>query len=687
MSSGIRCSVSGALLVLAAVSPAVAQGPEIGTLSLDGITVSGEMIQRSQQRTGTSVEVLDAEELERRPAVTTLRDVLEGVANVTMPTGAAKAPTIRGIDGTGPAENANAFFAGSRARLGLRIDGRPANYNEIVFGDYALWDVEKVEILRGPQSTLVGRNAIAGTVAVTTKDPTFEHEGAAETSIGNHEHRRFSGMANTPIVDDRLAVRLSADWLTSESAVNYQSFPSVDDPGEVEALSVRGKLLAHPELGQDATLRLTASHVSRKGPQGEIVVRPFEDRNSNFPQQPMHKPSTTSLGGMLEVELSDNWRLELDGSATDFEFTRTVAPRTSNARIDAAEFALDPRVRYSGAGGFEALLGTHFYRARQEEFIEFVADQNFDDETDTRAVYGEVIVPLGGRVELSVGARYEQEDRRRSGGDATGSVASIDSDRTFEAFLPKFGVNWQPVSGHNYGAFVSKGYNAGGGGIAFGFPNPFPVVHYEYDSETVWNYEIYGRQTLMGGRLRLTQNLFLARYTDMQLPFDLTPLDSRDELFVVRNADKVSTYGAELGAAFAVRDTVQVFGGIGLLQTKVDEYPGSGVEGNRLFGAPNMTASVGVAWRDDGWSAGLSARYSDGYFTDINNRPRGETDPYVVADAEVGYDFGAVRIFGEVKNLLDADDPVALYPGATPAADTAVLLRPRSLWLGASIRF
>ncbi|MEP2182841.1 TonB-dependent receptor plug domain-containing protein, partial [Roseibium sp.] len=180
MHIGIRGYLSGTMVFLATAMPALAQEAKSNTVQLDSITVSGGLIERSQQRTGTSVDVLDAEELEKRPAITNVRDVLENTVNMMVPTGAAKAPTIRGVDGTGPAENANAFFAGSRARLGLRIDGRPASYNEIVFGNSSLWDVEKIEVLRGAQSTLVGRNAIAGNVSITTKDPTFKQSGALQ---------------------------------------------------------------------------------------------------------------------------------------------------------------------------------------------------------------------------------------------------------------------------------------------------------------------------------------------------------------------------------------------------------------------------------------------------------------------------------------------------------------------------
>ncbi|WP_343561575.1 TonB-dependent receptor [Kiloniella sp. b19] len=682
----LRYGAPGLSLLLLCATPSLAEDKDT-TETLDPVIISGEIIGQTRMRTGTSVEVYNADSLEKRPGLNSVQDILENTTNVTMPTGAAKAATIRGIDGTGPAENANAFFAGSRTRLGLNIDGRSANFNEIVFGNQSLWDAESVQVLRGPQSTLVGRNAIAGTVAVKTRDPEFKYSGAAQVELGDHEGRRFSGMVNAPLIDNVLAARITADLQTAESAVSYQSFPGVSNPGDIRSVNLRGKILAHPDIADGSRLLITASHNSHKAPQGEIVVRPFEDRNSNFPQQPVHEPRTTSLGSSFEVDLDENWSFEMDASVSDFKFSRTVAPNTSNAEINATELDFDPRLRFSGDDGFEFLIGSHYFRSRQKEFIEFVSDQNFRDETDTFAIYGETIVPLSDTVELSVGGRYEREDRKRSGGDAAGAVATISSDKTFEEFLPRARLNWQPDASQSYGIQISKGYNAGGGGISFGFPVPFPVVHYEYDAETVWNYELYGRQNLLDDRLLLTQNLFFAQYSDMQLPFDLTPLDSRDELFVVRNADEVITYGAELGASYQYSNSLSFFGNVGLLQTKIKDFPNSGVEGNRLFLAPNVSANAGVLWEQNDLSASLSARYSGSYFTDINNRSGGEVDPFVVADARIGYSLGNIRFFGEVNNILDTDSPVTRYPGATSAADTAVLQQPRSFRVGMGVRF
>jgi outer membrane receptor protein involved in Fe transport len=657
--------------------------------TLQTVRVTADPLERPQDESGNSVEIFEQYEFDNRAGLTTLRDVLSSVANLSLVTGTGKAPTVRGVDGTGPAENANAFFAGSRPRLSWQIDGRPASYNEVVFGDIGLFDVARVEVLRGPQSTLVGRNAIAGTVNIKTNDPTFDSEGALRVAAGNYDQRQFSLMTNLPATDN-LAFRFSVDWLQKESAVTYKSFAGVDNPGEIEGLSVQGKMLFVPETQRDSSLLVTLAHKEYSGPNGEIIVRPFESRNSNFPNQPRHEPKYSSLIGDYSLSLNDQWRFQLVASATDFDFTRTAVPGTSSATVDTREASVEPQLHYIN-DGVKVVTGLYYFRARQDEFIEFLGGQNFDDQTDTLAAYAEGVIPLADTVDLSLGLRYETEDRQRNGGDATGTLVKIAADETYDAALPKIGVNWKTSDTSNVGFQISKGYNAGGGGITFSFP----IVNYEFKEETAWTYELYGRQDFVNGRIHTTQNIFFSRYKDMQLPFDLTPNDSRDEAFVVRNADAVDTHGLELGITATIKDGLDVWANLGWLDTEVTKYPGSGIEGNQLLTAPTFTANLGISWQINNWRATVSSRYSDSYFTDVNNRPRGETDPYIIADAQLSYEVGKYRWFVSAKNLFDTDKPVARYSGVAPAGsaspdsafDSAVLLQPRTALVGVQLKY
>lgn len=667
-------AITGNTLILLALSLPSIVGAEEKVL--DEVIVTGEIIDRPLSKTATSAEVLDEEELKKRPGLFTVRDVLNRTSNVTVVTGTGKAPTIRGIDGTGAAENANAFFAGSRPRLNWQIDGRPANYNEIVYGDIGIWDVERIEVLRGPQSTLTGRNSIAGSIIIKTNDPTFERETAFQAAIGNHDQRRGSAMANLPL-NDVVSVRVAADWYESTSVVNYLPYEDVSDPGEKESFTIRGKMLIAPS--PDTSLLLTVNHSKHKEPNGEIIVKPFGKHNSDFPQQSTHEPETTSFIAKFDTILSDTLSLEVNTSYTNFDFTRkspVTPPFDTNLKIDTDEYAFEPRLRYEDDGGLTGVVGLYFFSARQDETIAILGAQSFEDKTDTAAIYTETVIPLGASFDLSLGLRYEHEKHKRTGGD--GSFLTISEDKTFHALLPKFGLSWHPDDNATYGFQVSRGYNAGGGGITIAFP----VITYQYDPEYVWNYELFGRQTFAGGKIKTTQNIFYARYKDMQLPIDVTPDDASDESFIVRNADEVETYGAELGLTYAINDEFGVYGNVGLLHTKITKFSNATAEGNDLLSAPSVTANAGVSWVKNGWSASLGGRYSSAYYSTIDNRSSDRTGSYFVADAQLAYDFKNVRIFGSVRNMFDSNKPVA-----RTKPDTAVLLQPRTFLVGLQTSF
>ncbi len=671
----------------AVVSPVSAQeGGSGDTVVLEGIIVTGELIDRPLAKTGTSAVVLTENDLEERPGLDSVTDVLEQTPNLNVLAGSAFAPTVRGVDGTGPTFALFAYFAGTRPRLNYQIDGRTINYTELIDGDTGIWDVDRVEVLRGPQSTITGRNSIAGTVIIETKDPTFEPEVAAQVAGGNYDRRRVSLMANTPIISDLMAVRFTADWVGYSSAVNFQPFLDVDDPAEKTYLNLRGKALITPNIGKDTKLLLSVNHNRNSRPNSERVAPPFEDRIASFAQQPVHTTTTTSFGSEFSTALSDTVTLGVNSTYSDFNLERNAVPQAGPATIDTREFVVEPKVSYKDTAGYSAVAGIYVLNIRQDELINVVVDNNFDDQTDTVAAYAEGIIPLGSQFEFLIGGRYERENRSRVGGDA-GPFVDVNYNKTFEAFMPKAALTWHQTDTVSWGVQVARGFNAGGAGVAFG-PFLFPVEPYEYDEEYVWNYEIFGRQSFAGGRVRTTQNVFYSEYEDMQLPFEIDPTDANPFDILIRNFEEVRTYGAEFGVTAQVTERLMLFGNLGLLQTEiVKSSESSALEGNKLQRAPNVTANIGVVWKDGNWRAGASARYSDSYYSDIDNRPRGKVDPYVIADAELAYDFGGAEIFGSVKNIFDHDQNIALFAnGANPALDAAIRQQPRTFWVGIKVR-
>lgn len=681
--SPLALALSLVLGVLISDQVAAEEAPPPSATTLDTVTVIADKQGRSQRDTGTSLTVVDGQTLQAH-GLDDSRAALGNLANVTSAGVGNIAPAVRGVDGTGPATGSDAFFAGTRPRLSLSIDGRPASYNEIVFGGDSLWDVQQIELLRGPQSLLQGRNAIAGTLAIKTRDPSWEPEGSVRVLAGNRDRRQAAFAVSGPLAGDQIAFRIAGDVQRQHSYLDFTPIPGASDPGEFETRTLRGKLLFKPDALPDFSALLTFQHAQSRAPQLESVSRPFDEDRTSTPDMPVFDNRSNVLIADTQWRLSDRLRWDNLISATDLHVKRDAPVGTGIATIDNREYVLEPKlVLEKGDARTSGIFGAYFFRAKQHEIIDFPTNERFRDEIRTAALYGETQIALRDDLELSLGARYERETHRRVGGD--GAVVNIDIDKTYSAFLPKLGLSWRANEHWTFGGLVSRGYNAGGGGVVAAYVLPlFTFRNYSYDPEYVVNYELFFRSELADGRVQLTGNIFYGDYRDMQLPFDLDPRPGVWSV-EVRNADRARNYGAEFGVRWQAMPSLELYSDIGLLRTKVTEYPNSGIEGNEFANAPTLTSNFGFLWRGvGGGEFGLNARHSNAYYSDIENRPLGRTDSYWLVNAKGGYRFGKTYLFTGVDNLFDDRSALQIYTYSIDPSpfDSATLIRPRSWYVG-----
>ena len=557
----------------------------------------------------------------------------------------------------------------------------------MVYGDFSLFDVEKIEVLRGSQSTLVGRNAMAGTVNIKSNSPAYEDEVIFKIAGGNYNAHQLSAVVNKEVVDDSIAFRVSADWTEKDSAVEYESYEDIDEPGQFKNLNIKGKLLIEPDVENNARLLLGISHSDYYGPANEITSAPYEDRVSNYTTQPRHNPITNTFSIDYSQDLTSNLRLELNSSATDVEFIRTTVENYTNAVIDTREYVIEPQIHYENSN-LNVVTGLYYYRGREDESTElFTTDLHYEDETDTISLYSEGAVKISNNITLSAGLRYEQESRKRYGGTYSNGITSDDfeHDENNSEVLPKFAINWQQSDDISWGAQISKGYTSGGAGWTY----DGNINYYEFEEETSWNYEIYGRQHLLQDQLISTQNIFYSRYKDMQLAYSTTGDWNNDFSFSIVNADKVNTWGIEQGLTAILSEEFTLSASLGLLQTDVVEFSyDTSLEGNQLTTSPTVTSSLSLDWVKDAWQANLNLRYSDSYYTYLANLSESETDAYVVTNIQVSYQFGKAKLFASIDNLFDEDAVVYQRSDSDSSlADSAVLLQPRTLLAGLEYKF
>jgi outer membrane receptor protein involved in Fe transport len=648
---------------------------------LDEVVVTAERTSRTLRDTSSSVVVTTADELEGLAGAYTLSDVVSLVPNVVITRTGGAGPAVRGLDGTGPAVGANAFFAGTRPRVNFQVDGRTLTFNETIYVDGVLSDIQQVEVYRGPQSTLQGRNAVGGVIAVKTADPTFDWQGRARLVAGGGQTRQATAAIGGPIIAGQLAFRLAGDYRREESYVRFTPYVGVSNPDLYESKVLRGKLLITPTALPQLDALITLSHTEALAPQTHSVTRPFDEHAAAFPRQPRFRTRADVAIGDLKWRFSDMVSGQLFLIGADFRVNRYADPGDGIAQIDGKEYTAEPRLRFGSSDDvLSGFLAAYVFHSHQHESIDLFGGGLFDDSTRTRAVFGETAWKPAERVTVTLGARYEEEDRHRVGGSGPFNIAF---DHTYKAFLPRATVSLRASDAVTVGATVGKGYNAGGAGFAF---NP-PFPSYEYGKETVWNYEAFVRGALLDRRLEVSANAFFNDYNGLQLPFDVAQ-DPTAPALVIRNAERATTYGAELQARFRASEGLELFANAGLLKTEVNRYNDPLVEGNELPRAPAFSASAGLRatpWR--GLDVGFDVRYSDAYYSDVFNAARGKTDPYAIANAQVGYRFGPMRAFVAVTNLFDATGVQEITTGTTRALDVASISQPRRATFGIEAAF
>ena len=636
------------------------------TTVLDEITVTGEKFERSQSSTGSSTTVVTGDQFKREANLLSATQLLKRDVNI-LDTGLGNdLPTVRGVDGSGPAVGAVAFFAGSRPRLNMQIDGRTSSYNELAFGTKSLWDMKQVEIYRGAQSYAQGRNAIAGAVVMTSNDPTQEWEGAAKLNMGNHRLAQTAALISGPVVKDELAFRLSVDHQQRETAVDLPHYDPVGNPRWFKATNTRAKLLWTPSALPDLYSRLTFNHLNARAPQSETELQPNSPRYT--PERPVFQTRSASTIWDIGYQLSEHWKWEnklvythfIHDRKTTSPFNTALPPnrRGVPARVDGNEFQIEPIVKYESEK-YRGLFGLFYFNAKQDENVTMLNGRiahtpittNFNDKTKTKAAFGEITFTPDIPFELTLSARYEQEHHQRKGKSA---MFSINRDKKYNVFLPKADIAWKINDDQRLGFKVGKGYNPGGAGVTFGVP----YTSYEYDAEYVWNYELYHRWTSADKRLRINSNLFYNDYKDMQLPFTLGP-----NSIVIRNADKVVTYGAEINTEWQATEKLALNAGIGMLKTDIKRYPNSSIEGNKLARAPSFSGKVGANYRLlDHLEIGTNYSYNSSYYSTADNLANGKVGHYDQLDVYLAYDFKHARITLYADNVLNSRKDILLVP-------------------------
>lgn len=620
---------------------------------IEEIIVTSEKLGRTIKETTTSVMVFTGEALEQR-SVADVYDVVLRTPNVGQSFG-NKGFNIRGID--------QRAGGGDGLLVNVIVDGAALPTNQATFfGPYSAWDIGQIEILRGPQGTTQGRNAIGGAIVINSADPVMgEFSGKVRASYAELNSYQLAGALNVPLVGDELALRLSVEKRGTDGWV--ENITRNEDYDERDALTARAKLRWEPT--DRLSLMHTFNYTDSTGGEDEIDFTRFPEERVNIDDAEASEGSKHYINTFrVDYDLTDAFSLtsfttfykndyarleDLDGSPTPI----SVLDRTQ----EDTSFIQEVRVSYNDGGRLRGIFGG-YYGDFESDFRDtfsvpaaFVVDAQiligfgidpttpvFQDrsqlhEEKNYAVFGELEYDVTERLTLIAGARYDDESRdRRAQATTTVDPAvvlpfplpsedPINTSASYNAFLPKFALRYEVSDETTLGLSAQKAYRAGGVAIASisGTVAPF-------DPETAWTYEASMRSSFAEGKFFLDANVFYTRWTD-QIVNRLTQfgIDNNTTLDIISdNAGKSRLFGFELqGQAFWTEE-FSTFFNVGYTNTKYQEFetPTAEFSGNRFEYSAPWSVAFGADYKhDSGFVARFDINWRDDAFSVSNNDP------------------------------------------------------------------
>uniref|UniRef100_E6XIJ2 TonB-dependent receptor plug n=2 Tax=Shewanella putrefaciens TaxID=24 RepID=E6XIJ2_SHEP2 len=675
-------NIIAAIISSLGVSSTYAAVEAESTEPIEKITVYGEKIERSLKDTTSSVSVIDKDSLDSGQ-YQSVSDALSEIPNVVVLTGSV--PDIRGVSGNGSASGFNSFTGGARARVSTLVDGVAEPFVADLTGDTGLWDIQQVEVFRGPQSTINGRNSIGGTVFIKTEDPTFDWRGAARLGYRDQNNYVDSAvMVSGPILDDELAFRLSGQNVTGETynkGLVYETNPAPFDLNELITNRWRGKFLWQPSAIEELKVLYSFSYNDEKGDSGRNYFSGDDPWAYRPILQRYIETESTTHSVKVDYDLGSGRALDLVVAYMDYDWGSKSyeALVTAQQYVDMKDKSYTVDGKYSfglNDRDFNGFIGLAYYERSQDFGSTGSSVYTGDDSSSSVSIYGELTYGLAESLWLTVGGRVMRDEQKRNFSmlyRGTQLEEKLDNDSTIT--LPKLVLQYAITDNTTLAASARRGYNSGGGALSLA-----ESEYYYYDEEFVDTYELSARSMFLGGNVNLSANLFYNDFDGYQ---------ASNQARKITNVDKAVTYGIETELSAMLTANWQVITGVGLLDSEIKKVDSSygDIVGNQLNSAPHVTANLGVKyWLNDAFSVGVSGNYVGEYFADIDNTESRIAGDYVVARLSVDYQKDNWRISGFINNMFDEQAmTVNEPPSANYVNGYAAIIDPRNL--GVSVMY
>jgi outer membrane receptor protein involved in Fe transport len=679
---------------------ALACAQTLGQTATDGaglqrIVITGEKIARDLKDTTTSVGVVSAERIDAQ-GVRTLPEAFRLLGNVRDADFLDAGILIRGINSEGVGGPAG------RPLASVYIDGVAQTDQGVRRGASGLWDVEQIEVLRGPQSTVSGRNALAGAIRLKTKDPTFQWEGAGQLRGGNQDQRGVAAMLSGPLTDT-LAFRFAADASHARGFIDYPLYdglPRLEERRDDDYRQWRGKLLFKPRnLGG---LTLLFSHANAyDSPSYDDVDGPsagldWFDRSWGAQALPVFVEARSSRNPSTVLEaklpLGGPWRIESLTTRVQSKTARPSVDEASRGLITQTEVAQELRLHHD-AKDLRAVAGLYANREKfqddRDQVRPFAPDELRSDRRSGRvrneALFGEVNWTTGAWTWIA-GLRH---DRERQTSDSLAQRVDLPSSTVTSSFaenlsagysatLPKLGASWAVAPEHTLGLVLQQGYRAGGAAV-----DPATNQPYEYAPEKANNLELSWRWQSSDRRWRVNANVFEMRWKNQQVNVPQIPGDFTSDIIV--NAGRSRVRGGELELQARPTAALDLFASVGVADTRFTDFEflqfGAPLDlrGLPFPQAPKTSLALGGQWRAGGWFVGGDVKHTSRALSRsvFEGVPADYLPAYTVLNLRGGYAWKQARVSVYADNATD--EKYFLYRFDDPSFQVGTVGKGRSV--------
>ena len=690
-------------IAIAAAMPAFAQtlppqstdretGKRDGAHSADIVVTARKRVERALD-IPIAITAISGEALEERGA-RNLADVLQeapGVGIYDTGSGSSKI-TIRGIS-TSLGANENDYYLDDLPFTGVTVPITP---------DVRAWDLDRVEVLRGPQGTLFGEGSMGGTVRILTRGAdldNWELKGSSFLSTTEDGGMNYGlrGAANVLILPGMLAARIASTherfdgWIDDPASnrrnVNTQDFDTFRakvrfDP--IDGLSINGSYWLY-----DASFPAGGATASDAG----------------------NVPLTNVLSSKAKYELfGANARYGLGFAEIFYGFAHNdfslptsgaLAGGTLASGIDIDVDSHELRLASNPGSALQWTIGAFLRASRKVEATDFTIpdvlsiNNSLETRSTAKSIFGEATYSMASLgIDLTAGLRYFTDNLRGSETNA-GVPANVPGDK-YESFNPRFAIAWHPARNTMIYASAAKGFRSGqlqpliavSLGQLFGLNLPAALAQ-----DSIWTYELGVKAELLDRSLIVEGAVFHSDWDNVtvRIPIATTGLNG------LINSPGTRTNGAELNVTARPLPNLSLRAGGAYIDAEYKgAVPGAGlVEGSRVEDVAKFTFNASGNYHFD-LASGARA---DAQISWQHTSPRdSELSPIFVSgdtidriDARIGVDFGSINLAFFVDNLTDehgAIGPRTVQPLAPGLNDiTAIRLRPRTFGVEANLRF